>query len=260
MNPKLLNTLTRYLELILYKTYADLRAETERTYLGFLWWIFEPIMYMTVFYIFFAFLLGHQTDDFVPFLLIGLTAWQWLKSCLTHGAETILGAHHIMQQIHLPKVIFPIILILTDSVKFLFIFTLLLIFIWGYGFKIGWPYLALPVLLLVQLLFTTALTFFLAAIVPFIPDLRFVLENFLLAVFFISGIIVKADIVPLAYREYYYLNPIVTLIESYRQILMSNTWPNHWALLTIGIVALLGIWLGARLINHFEYLYPKIMR
>jgi len=30
-----LDTLLRYTDLILYKTYADLRAETERTYLGF---------------------------------------------------------------------------------------------------------------------------------------------------------------------------------------------------------------------------------
>ena len=70
-NKKKLANLARYIELILYKTYADLRAETERTYLGFLWWIFEPVLYMTVFYVFFGLLLGHKTDDFVPFLLIG---------------------------------------------------------------------------------------------------------------------------------------------------------------------------------------------
>lgn len=255
-----MSTLVRYGELIIYKTYADLKAETERTYLGFLWWIFAPLMNMGVFYIFFVFLLGHKTDDFVPFLLIGLTAWQWLKSCLTHGSETILGAHPIMQQVHLPKVIFPMILILTDSVKFLFIFTLLLIFIWSYGFPVGRAYWALPFLLCVQLLFTTALTFFLAAIVPFIPDLRFVLEEFLLAIFFVSGIIVNADIVPVAYRDYYYWNPIVTLIESYRKILMENTWPSTFALFMIGLGSVIGIGLGVRLIARFEYIYPKIMR
>lgn len=47
-----LDTLFRYSELIIYKTYADLKAETERTYLGFLWWIFEPLLYMSVFMFF----------------------------------------------------------------------------------------------------------------------------------------------------------------------------------------------------------------
>ncbi len=259
INNNPLDTLFRYIELILYKTYADLRAEAERTYLGFLWWIFEPIMYMFVYYIFFAIWLGHQTDDFVPFLLVGLAVWQWLKSCLSHGSETILGGHALMQQVHLPKVIFPIILILTDSVKFLFIFALLLIFLWGYGFPVGRPYLAIPLVLLVQLLFTTALTFFLAAIIPFIPDLRFVVENILLAVFFVSGIIIKSDLVPVAYRGYYYMNPIVNLVEMYRDILMYNTWPNLSAITVIAIFSIIGIWLGTRLINQFEFIYPKVM-
>ncbi len=254
-----LNTLLRYIELILYKTYADLKAETKRTYLGFLWWIFEPIMYMSVFYLFFGILLGHKTDNYVPFLLTGLTAWQWLKSCISHGTQTILGASGLMQQVNLPKVFFPIILILTDSVKFLFILTLLLIFLWIYGYGINITYLALPALLIVQLLFAMAITFFLAAIVPFLPDLRFVVENVLLALFFMSGVMIRSDIVPEAYRDYYYWNPIVVIIESYRDILMHHNWPDGSALFLIAIISLICVWLGARLIARFEYIYPKIM-
>jgi lipopolysaccharide transport system permease protein len=251
--------LLRYTDLILYKTYADLKAETERTYLGFLWWIFEPILYMSVFYVFFELLLKQGTPNYVPFLLIGLTAWQWLKSCLSHGAETILGANGLMQHIDLPKVIFPIILVLTDTVKFLFILALLLIFLWGYGYSVNITYFALPAVLIVQLLFTMALVFFLAAIVPFLPDLRFVVENILLALFFMSGVMIRGDIVPEAYRQYYYSNPIVIIIESYRDILMHNVWPDGSALFIIGMISLVGIWLGTRLIARFEYIYPKIM-
>ena len=260
MTKQKLNILARYIELILYKTYADLKAETERTYLGFLWWIFEPIMYMSVFYVIFGLLLSRGTPDFIAFLLVGLTIWQWFKSCLTHGSETILGAQALMRQIYLPKVIFPIILILTDTVKFLFILALLLIFLWFYGYGIGLPYLALPIMLIVQLLFTTTITFLLAAVVPFVPDLRFVIENLLMAVFFMSGIFLAADAVPKAYQFYYYLNPMVSIIEGYRNILMYNTWPNWSALFYISIASIIGIWLITRLINSFEYIYPKIMR
>jgi len=250
----------RYFELILYKTYADLRAERERTYLGFLWWIFEPIMYMSVFYIIFGLLMGRNTTDFVPFLLIGLTAWQWLKSCLSHGSETILNGLKVMQQVHLPKLIFPIILILTDSVKFLFIFSLLLIFLWIYGYGVNLYYIALPIVLITQLLLIMALTFFLASIVPFLPDLRFVIENILIAVFFMSGIMLRAESVPQIYQKYYYLNPVVNVIESYRNILMFNQWPDWSALLIIAIFSVIGIWISVRLITRFEYIYPKVMR
>ncbi len=247
-----------YLELILYKTYADLRAETERTYLGFLWWVFEPIMYMFIFYIVFAIFMNHKTDNFVPFLLVGLTVWQWMQSCLAHGSESILGYRGLMQHVHLPKVIFPIILILTDSTKFIFIFTILLLYLWVSGFEIGLPYFALPLVLLIELIFIMAATFFLAAIVPFLPDVRFVVEKVLQAVFFASGIFFPANVIPEQYQFYFYLNPMATLIESFRDILMYNQWPQWDILLLIGFLSCIALFFSIRLIAHFEYTYPKV--
>jgi lipopolysaccharide transport system permease protein len=258
VNKQKLDLFFRYVELILYKTYADLRAETERTYLGFLWWVFEPIMYMTVFYIVFGVFMGHQTDHFVPFLLIGLTIWQWMKSCLSHGSESILIYRGLMQHVHLPKVIFPFILILTDTAKFIFVFSLLLIYLWISGFSITLSYLALPIVLLVELLFIIAMTFFLAAIVPFLPDLRFVVENLLQAIFFGSGIFFASSTIPQHYHFYYYLNPMASIIEASRNILMYNTWPDWQSLFIIGFLSMIGIYLAVHLIAHFEYIYPKI--
>ena len=250
--------LAGYIELIAYKTYADLKAENERTYLGFLWWIFEPILFMGVFYLVYGVLLAQGQVDFVAFLLIGLTTWQWLKSCISHGSSTIYGGHALMQHIHLPKVIFPIVLILTDTFKFVFIFVLLLFYLWGSGHPPQLSYLALPLVLLVELLLITAITFWIAAIVPFLPDVRFVVETILQAVFFLSGIFFSADTIPVQYHGYFYLNPMATLIEDYRNVLLHGQWPDCSGLALIGSLSVVGIWLGARLIQHFEYLYPKV--
>ncbi len=251
--------LKQYFDLILYKTYADLRAETERTYLGFLWWVFEPILFMGVFYLVFGVLFNNGIERFTQFLLIGLVTWQWFKSSLAHGEQTILANRPLIQQIYLPKIVFPIILVLTDSVKFVFIFVLLLVFLWSTGSLPGTAYLALPLVLFVELLFILACTLLLAAIVPFIPDLRFVTENFLTAVFFMSGLFFKAaETVPPHLQFYFYLNPMANLIEDYRHILMYNQLPNWTALLVIALVSLAGIVFSAWLIRRFEFLYPKI--
>ncbi len=75
----------------------------------------------------------------------------------------------------------------------------------------------------------------------------------------LGGVMIRGDIVPEAYRQYYYSNPVVIIIESYRDILMHNVWPDGSALFIIGMISLVGIWLGTRLIARFEYIYPKIM-
>jgi len=251
--------LSQYLGLILYKTYADLRAETERTYLGFLWWVFEPIMFMGVFYLFFGVLMARGTDDFVSFLLVGLTAWQWFKSGLAHGGEAILQGHGLIQHVKLPKIIFPIILMLTDGVKFMFILALLLLFLWLKGYGVGTAYLALPIVVFVQFMLIVGISLVLAAVIPFFPDLRIVIDNVLQAVFFMSGIFMDASIVPERFHTLYYLNPMVNLIDSYRQILMHNTLPDWSALAWISLFSIICMIIGQRLISKYEYIYPKIM-
>lgn len=247
-----------YLELVFYKTYADLKAETQRTYLGFLWWVFEPIMYMAVFYIVFGVLMNRGTDNYVPFLLIGLSVWQWLRAAIGHGAQTILGGRPLMQQLDLPKSLFPTVLILTDTVKFLFIFILLLAFLWLTGHPPGVAYFSLPVLLLTQFLMLSALTYLVAAIVPFLPDLRFVIDNLLQAVFFLSGIFFAAQDLPPQYQGYFYLNPMANLIEDYRNVLMHNQWPDWHTLALISLISMLLIGFALKLIKHLGYIYPRI--
>ena len=250
--------LKQYLEVVLYKTYADLRAENQRSYMGFLWWIFEPIMYMSVFYVVFALALQNNDENFVPFLLVGLTIWQWMKSCLTHGSESILNNSQLMQHVYLPKAVFPTISIFTNSVKFLFIFLLLMLYLWSEGFVPTQHYFALPLVLLVELLFIVSVTYLMAAIVPFIPDVRFILENFLQAVFFMSGIFFTVEKIPERYQDWFYLNPMANLIEAFRDILMYQQWPDFSSLAIISLLSLLVMGIAMYLLRRFEYVYPKI--
>ena len=55
----------KYLDIIFYKTWADLRAEASRAYIGFLWWFIEPILYMGTFYVLFGLGLRMGGEGFV---------------------------------------------------------------------------------------------------------------------------------------------------------------------------------------------------
>ena len=43
-----------FFELIWFSTYAELRAERARSYLGLAWWLIEPAMNMATYYLVFA--------------------------------------------------------------------------------------------------------------------------------------------------------------------------------------------------------------
>lgn len=249
---------TRYIELVLYKTYADLRAETEKTYMGFLWWIIDPLFFMLVFYVVFGLLLNNNTDNFIPFLLTGLVTWRWFDNTIMHGSSALQDNGGLMRQVYIPKLVFPVVTILTDLVKFSFVFSMLLLYLWLSGFGVNQSYLALPFILLVEFVLIVTLTFLTAALVPFFPDLKILITHILQILFFLSGIFFSSERIPEAYRSYFYLNPMARLIESYRDVLLHARWPDWQGLTITLVVALLAAIATGRLLMRYDRIYPKI--
>jgi lipopolysaccharide transport system permease protein len=251
---------TQYLQLVLYKTYADLTAEASQTYLSFLWWIVDPLLYMTVFYVVFGLIFQRGGGgEYIPFLLCGLTVWKWFDSTVRVGANSIRANAGLMQQVYLPKIIFPTITIVQNTIKFIIILSILLIFLIVYGFEIGATYLSLPILIIVQLLFIAACTFSLAAIVPFVPDISQFVGNGLMLLMFLSGLFFSGETIPQAYRVYFYLNPMATLIESYRNILLFSLWPSWIALGWISFASIVAIYLANKLLLKYDKIYPRLI-
>lgn len=249
-----------HLHLILYKAEADLRAEAAKTYIGVLWWVLDPVLMMAVFYLVFAVLLQRGTEHFVQFLLIGLVAWRWFLGTVTSGANSIGGgAKGLMRQVYLPKIIFPLVVVVTDLFKFAVVVLLLLVFLWISGFAPNTAYLALPLLLLLQLVLIIGLTCLLAALVPFLPDMLIVVRHLLMMLFFLSGIFYSVDRIPPEYRDYFFLNPMAVLIDSYRGILMHAQWPPFGRLLGVLVLAVLINALAWWVLRTCDRLYPKLV-
>jgi lipopolysaccharide transport system permease protein len=247
-----------YVELIAYKAYAELRQEAGRTYLGFLWWIVEPVISLMIYALVFGTLLKRGGEGFVAFLFVGLAMWRWFNSTVMAGANSLPGNRGLMQQVYVPKLVFPTVSILTSSAKFGFLLLALLAYLWVTGHTIGASYLALPVLLATELLLITFLTYCVAAVVPFVPDLRLALDHAFRLLFFLSGIFFSIASVPAPYQSYLRLNPIASLIEAFRSVLIDGAWPSWGPVLVIAVFSALGIALGSALIGRYDRVYPKL--
>ena len=246
------------IELTLFATYAELRAERARSYLGLLWWIVEPAMNMATYYLVIAVIFKSGGPDYVPFLLIGLTLWQWFKSCVSHGSYSIWQQLTLIRQVKLPLQVFPSVQILADTVKFLCILALLLVVLWSSGYPPNITYLALLPVLLVELVFVAAATYVVAAIVPLVPDLRFVIEQVLQVLMFLSGVVFSLEGLPPSLRRWFALNPIVELVDAGRGILIHAQWPNWSALGRVALVSLALYAFGAYLITRLTPRYVKL--
>jgi len=248
----------RYLRLVVYKTYAELKAESERTYVGFAWWIAEPVISMAVYYVVFETILDRGTEDYAVFLFVGLVPWRWLQTTITHGASAILGERSLMQQVFLPKILLTWTAILADSFKFVVVFALLLLALPAFGYPPSAAWAWLPVILAAQFLLITGVTTLVAALTPFLPDLRIVLENVVRLWFFLSGVFYSVDVVGAELEPYLQLNPMTVILEAYRDVLLHARAPDSVPLFAVGAASAVACVLGMAVTRRFDYEYPKL--
>jgi lipopolysaccharide transport system permease protein len=248
----------RYFELVLYKTYADLKAEAARTYISFMWWILDPLLYMAVFYLVFEVLLKRGTENFISFLLIGLVFWKWFASSIQHALNSISIHRGLIQQIYLPKWLFPIITVLTDLVKFTIVFIVLIILLIMVGVSPGIAWVNLPILIVCQLMLIIGCACLVAAITPFFPDIRLLTESGLMLLMFLSGVFYDSSTIPEKYQAYFFANPMAVMLDAFRTVILESHPPN-W--LRLGYVLIMGsitLAVALAMLIRFDRTYPRL--
>lgn len=257
--PRVYSKAQGVLEIVLFKAYAELKSEASRFYFSFFWWIVEPVLFMSVFYVVFELVLHRGGEGFVFFLFCGLVPWKWFASTLNQGSNAIVGGRNIIQQVYVGKIVFPLSMLVANTVRFLFVFVILMLVLMVSGSPIrpGWASIAL--VLATQFILLGAVTTFSAAIVPIVPDLKLVIENGLILMFFMSGIFFDIDKTSGALKEALFLNPMAFIINQYRQVLLNGQWAHVGGLLIIAAASTALIVLSTVLMRRLDRTYPKIL-
>ena len=96
-----------------------------------------------------------------------------------------------------------------------------------------------------------------AAITPLLPDMKLLLENVLRGLFFLSGVFFDISSLSEPYASWLRLNPIATVIDELRKVLMWEESPAWDHLLTISAVSLVLITAGLAMMRRNESRYAK---
>ncbi|MFY8350441.1 ABC transporter permease [Pseudoalteromonas sp. SSM20] len=252
--------LKHFIQLIFTKVQLNLKSEAKKSYLSYLWWILEPALFVGVFYLVFGVFLAKGTSDFLVFLLCGQVPFLWFARTLLNSSASIEQGRGLMQQIKIPKIFFPLVTIFQDLFKSVCVFVLFFIFLYFYGFPPSEKWVALPLVILTQLIVISSLSLFVSMIVPFIPDLKFFVNTAIQLTMFASGIFYSYKQVLLEkHHVLYMLNPIANLIEQYRNILLYGQWPSFVSLMWISVVFSLVFILCALFLKRFDSDYPRIL-
>jgi lipopolysaccharide transport system permease protein len=244
-----LRQLFRYRGLIQSLVARELKARYRGSVLGFLWSFINPLLLLLIYTFVFTVIMPNRNElaqPYAVFMFCGILPWNWFSSSLIEASGSLVAGGNLIKKVLFPAEILPLVSVLANMVHFFLGLLILVVFLIVYR---HWPdpagLLWFPVAVVVQLVFTSGLALFLAALTVHYRDIRDLLSNLLMFWFFATPIIYPwQDPNVSRFKWLFDLNPFTHLAVSYQEILFFYGPVGHAKWLVALGVASVGVFLG----------------
>jgi lipopolysaccharide transport system permease protein len=218
-------------ELLWQMVRRDLLLRYKQTVMGFGWAIFMPLVNTVVFTVIFARVA--RLDVGMPYPLFAYTGflfWNLLAAALRAAVTSLTSNTNLVTKVYFPREIFPfsaVIVAVVDSLVGGVVVAGMLAY---YRIPVTSAILFLPVLLIVQLMFTAAVSLLLGMANLFYRDVKYLFEVVIIAWMFASPVAYSVNDVGGWTGFLVHLNPMTSIIEGYRDVLIRGHLPDLPAL------------------------------
>ena len=226
----------RYRYLILMFVKRDFVTFYKQTILGPLWYIIQPLVNSVIFTIIFGKVAKIPTDGIPPFLfyMAGTVVWGYFSTCLTQTSNTFVTNQEIFGKVYFPRMTVPISIVITGLFQFLIQFVIFLGFLYFYWYQGAEVYLtttvfALPLILIQMGVLGLGVGILISSLVTKYRDLTFAMTFAVQIWMYITPVVYPLTEVPERYRNLYVLNPMVSIVETFREAFLgvSSIEPKH---------------------------------
>ncbi len=217
----------------------DINAKYKGSILGLLWTFINPLLLTFVYYFIFSSILKSKEDNYITFLLVGVLSWNYFYRGILNGTNSIISNGNLLKKIYFPKVILPLTISITELINFLISILIVLIFIifTGVGFSIHFIFFV--VIVFIQFLLMFGIMLITCTLNVFFRDIEHIAGFILNLSYYITPVFYATDLFKGSQFEIFIkLNPMTTIIESYRDVLINHSFPNF---LNLGLVFLFSL-------------------
>lgn len=255
---EMLHEQVQYRELLLQMVRRDLLIRYKQSVMGFAWAVFMPIVNTVVFSV--VFMRVTTLDVGMPYPLYaftGLLAWNLFASALRFSTISLTSNPNLVTKVYFPREIFPFSSVIVAAVDSAVGAILLIGFMIYYGVHVTPALAFLPVVVLVQLAFTSGVALLLAMGNLFYRDVKYLFEVAITAWMFATSVLYPLGNLRGWLGTLLNLNPMTPIVDAYRSILLKGELPaaEPFALVSAVSVALLAI--GWLTFHRSEYQFAE---
>jgi lipopolysaccharide transport system permease protein len=246
--------LWQYRELVYNLVVRDLKVRYKNSILGIVWSLVNPLLMMAVYTVVFKLIGQAGQPNYPVFILCALLPWNLFSSSVSQATDSIITAAPLINKVYFPREVLPISSVLSNLVNFLIALPVFFLLAWIMGNSVTLHAALLPVIILIEIAFTLGITLITSTLNVFYRDTRHVLDVLLLAWFFLTPVFYPITTVQeqrvvmgitLNMRVWLRrLNPMASIIASYRDILYWGTFPGLDFLLRTALTAVTVLIIG----------------
>lgn len=216
----------------LYKMFKlatyDFIAPFKDTYLGLLWIILNPLTQIGAYWFVFGMGIrgGAAVDghDFLLWMLAGLIPWFYVSSGILSGGTSIYGKAGILTKMKFPTSIIPTYSTLTQLMNNIPVVILMFIIYAVYDYQATIYYVQIIYYLLAATMFIIAFSLLNSALVMAMRDINKLIGTVMRFLFYFTPILWTIDKMSPKMQNILMLNPIIYLIDGFRNSLLYNKW------------------------------------
>lgn len=257
------NSLTgalRWRGLVQYLVISNLKAGQHSTFLGYVWWVLDPLLLMMVYFVLVEVIFDRGIEHYPVFILSAILPWKWFNSSVQGSIGVLLGRERLIKQVPFPKVVLPLSLTLANLVSFGFGLLVLLAFVLAYRIEITEAVVAMPVIIVGQFGLTFGIAMFFSAVAVFFRDVRNMLQYAFRLWFYLSPALYPVTFVPEDLRDTYrLLNPFARIFPAYRDAAMFGNFPAMTDLIWILGQGALALIIGYAVFRWAESRLAKVL-
>ncbi len=225
----------------------DLKILYKRSTLGFGWALVSPLLQVLIFVLIFHRALGGMDEHYASYVFTGVLVWGWFYASLQQSTSLVSSSRALVRQPGFPLALLPIVTVAVRLFHFSLALPFLVGLLWFQGIHPAASWLVVPLLLAIQFALTTGLAYPLAALNVRLRDTQHVVAVTLNLLMYLTPVFYRLDAVPAVVRPWLRLNPMVPLLEAWRDALLGGVWPSAGQLAGLALVAAVVLVIGRRI-------------
>jgi lipopolysaccharide transport system permease protein len=246
--------LGQYRDLLYTLSVHRIKVRYKQSVLGGLWAVLQPVSLMLMFTFIFSYVARIPSEG-VPYAIFAYTAllpWNYFSASVSNATGSLVNHAQFVTKVYFPREILPATYVIASLFDFVIASTVLVGLLLYYRVPLTiYAFYTIPIILILTC-FALAMSLFLSATQVRFRDIGVAVPLLLQLWLFATPVIYPLSSVPLRFRSIYNLNPMVRIIESFRQVILRGAPPDYWSLTTAAIVSVVLLFLSYVYFKHLE--------